>query len=109
MGPPDGRVARLSPELALVDPQLAAGARGALPDTGEAFAPGPRDLRAAADEHAAALRRISRVSELDELDRFPESSPRLRVPKFAVAITTWGAALFLVADERIYDWSTWPL
>ncbi len=47
--------------------------------------------------------------ELDELDRFPESSPRLRVPKFAVAITTWGTALFLVADERIYGWSTWPL
>ncbi len=47
--------------------------------------------------------------ELDELDRFPESSPRLRVPTFAVAITTWSTALFLVADERIYDWSSWPL
>ena len=108
MGPPDVRVARLSPELALVDPRLAAGARRDLPDTGEAPA-GRQDLRAAADEHAAALRRISRVSELDELDRFPESSPRLRVPRFAVAIAAWGTALFLIADERIYDWSTWPL
>jgi hypothetical protein len=109
MGPPNVRVARMSPELALVDPQLAAGARRNLPDAGEALAPGRQDLRAAADEHAAALRRISRVSELDELDRFPEFVPRLRIPKFAVAMTTWGTALFLLADERIYDWSTWPL
>jgi hypothetical protein len=109
MDPSDVRVARLRPELALVDPQLAAGPCGDLPDSGEALAPSRQELRAAADDHAAALRRISRVSELDELDGFPDTSPRLRVPKSAVAITTWSAALSPVADERVYDWSTWPL
>jgi hypothetical protein len=44
MDPSDVRVARLRPELALVDPQLAAGPCGDLPDSGEALAPGRQEL-----------------------------------------------------------------
>lgn len=102
-------VESLSPELALVDPRLAANARAQLPpaDGGDMVAFLEHDPSASTeDARAAALRRISRVAELEE---FPDELPRLRVPKVGMAITTWSTAVTLVAYVRLYDWSTWPL
>jgi hypothetical protein len=103
----DLRVESLSPELALIDTHLAAYARDQLAVTRDALASAEHDPASSTeDERAAAIRRITQVAELEE---FPERPVSLRLPKFAAAIATWCAAVVLVADERIYDWSTWPL
>jgi hypothetical protein len=107
MDPPDLLLANLSPELVLVDPHLAAGAREQLADTGELASVEHDRCVPTEQDRAAALRRMSRIGELAE---FPaERRPRLGLPKFAAAITTWITALVLAADVRLYDWSTWPL
>ena len=107
MDPSDLRLASLSPELALVDPHLAAGAREQLADIGRVASVDPEQSVPTEQERVAALRRMSRVGELAE---FPsERPPRLGLPKLAAAITTWITAVVLAADLRVYDWSTWPL
>jgi hypothetical protein len=106
MDPSDLRLASLSPELALVDPHLAADARAQLADTGELTSAEHGQSAPTEQERVAALRRMSRVGELAE---FPEQPPKLRLPKFAAAITTWITAGVLAADVRLYDLSTWPL
>ena len=59
-----------------------------------------------AEQKAAALRRITELSEVEEL---PTRRRSYRVPKLAAAIATWGAVAILVADVQLYDWTVWLL
>jgi len=105
----------VSPELALVDPSLAACARATLPAPGDMLR--WDELRADPDreqtvsvfahhvsvmeaERAAALRRITELSEVEP----PEPRSRYRVAKLVGAVTTWSAFAILIADLRLYDW-----
>ncbi len=107
----------VSPELALVDPSLAACARATLPEPSDLL-PGD-ELGADPDgaksgfllaqhvsllegERAAALRRITELSELEP----PEPGRRYRVAKFAGAVATWSAFAILIADLGLFDWSS---
>jgi hypothetical protein len=81
----------VSPELALVDPVLAARARADLlePPAGYLL----RDAATETDEErSAALRRIVEHAEEDE----PSPSPRsFGAPKIAAALALWGVAALL--------------
>ena len=107
----------VSPELALVDPSLAACARATLPEPSDMLR--WDELRADPDreqtvsvlahhvsvmeaETAAALRRITELSEVEP----PEPQRRYRLAKLAGAVATWSAFAILVADLGLYDWSS---
>ena len=95
----------LSPELVLIDPRLAIEARACLSDPEDTLARLEPDLVSSiAEERAAALRRIIQLAEVEEL---PTRARSYRAPKLAAAIATWSAAVILVADMRLYDWSVW--
>jgi hypothetical protein len=101
------RAETLSPELVLVDPRLATRARAQLCKPADTLARlTPDRVSVTDDARAAALRRITQFSELDELPRRRRS---YRVPKLTAAIATWVAALFIAVDAGLYDWSSWPL
>lgn len=53
-------------------------------------------------ETAAALRRITQLSEVEP----PEPRPRYRVAKLAGAVATWSTFAILIADLGLYDWSS---
>ena len=52
-------------------------------------------------ETAAALRRITQLSEVEP----PVPRRRYRVAKLAGAVATWSAFAILIADLGLYDWS----
>lgn len=96
----------LSPELVLVDPDLAEAVRAQPPEKVD-----PTRSNAKPDcaplpvsDWEAALRRIAEHSNNDEFD---EPSPRYHMPKCGLATVTWTLAAFLSSDTRLYDWSTW--
>ena len=95
----------MSPELVLVDPEIAVTARARLPERrprhGRAM---PDSTLVAVSDWEAALRRIAQRST-DEFDDRP--SPSYRMPKVGLAAVTWTLAAFLISDVRLYDWSTW--
>jgi hypothetical protein len=95
----------LSPELVLVDPNLAEAVRAQSPERVH-----PPRCNAKPDREPlpvsdweAALRRIAEHSN----GEFDELSPRYHMPKFGLATVTWTLAAFLSSDMRLYDWSTW--
>ena len=99
------QVESLSPELVLIDPSLAIEARAWLSDPDDTLARLNPDLVSSiAEERAAALRRITQLSDVEEL---PRQARSYRAPKLAAAIATWSTAVILVADVQLYDWSVW--
>ena len=95
----------LSPELVLVDPEIAVLARARLPKLSPPHSHrGPDSTPVAVSEWEAALRRIAQHSTEEFDDR---SSPTYSMPKVGLAALTWTLAAFLVSDVRLYDWSTW--
>ena len=99
------QVESVSPELVLIDPRLAIDARARLSAPDDTLARLEPDLATSiAEKKAAALRRITELSEVEEL---PTRRRSYRVPKLAAAIATWSSAAILVADVQLYDWTTW--
>ena len=107
----------VSPELALVDPSLAARARATLPEPSDMLSGDDQGADPAREqtgfilahhvsvlegETAAALRRITELSEGEP----PEPGRRYRVAKFAGAVATWSAFAILIADLGLFDWSS---
>jgi hypothetical protein len=89
----------LSPELALVDPGLAAELRTTESRAAAVAAHGPpAPVEAPAswvdEETRDALRRIVELSEREP----PSARPRLRVIKLAGALATWATVGFLAVD-----------
>ena len=96
-------VESVSPELVLIDPRLAIDARARLSAPDDTLAQLEPDLATSiAEKKAAALRRITELSDVEELP-----TRRYRVPKLTAAIATWSTAAILVADVQLYDWTTW--
>jgi hypothetical protein len=105
MAVPVTHVESVSPELVLIDPRLAIDARARLSAPDDTLARLEPDLATSiAEKKAAALRRITELSDVDELATRRRS---YRVPKLSMAIATWSTAAILVADVQLYDWTTW--
>ncbi len=105
MAVPVTQVESVSPELVLIDPRLAIEARAQLSDPDDTLGRlEPDPATSIAEETAAALRRITELSEVEEL---PTRRRRYRVPKLTAAIATWSTAAVPVADVQLYDWSVW--
>jgi len=105
MAVPVTQVESVSPELVLIDPRLAIDARARLVAPNDTLARLEPDLATSiAEERAAALRRITKLSEVEEP---PTRRRSYRVPKLAAAIATWSTAAILVVDVQLYDWTAW--
>lgn len=55
------------------------------------------------EETAAALQRITQLADVEP----PRRPRRYRVAKLVAAIATWSSVAILIADVRLYDWSSW--
>jgi hypothetical protein len=96
----------LSPELALIDPQLAVSARNQLPQPGDTVARLKPRLTTALDRtREDAVRRLNECAAPPE--ELVEGRRRYRGLKLIGVITTWVIALVLIGDARLYDPSTW--
>jgi hypothetical protein len=117
---PPGTGDLLSPELVLVDPHLALGARALLSDPDDTLArlgqrptngvSPPRaaivDPTLSSEDVGAALRRITELSELE-----PSSRPRHRLVSAISVMAAWSAVAVFVADLQLglCEWPGWPL
>ena len=79
----------VSPELALVDAELAEQLRSALDE---------RSPAARGVEPSAARQRLIELSDVTP----PRRSRRLGVAKLGLAFATWGTAALMVVDTRLY-------
>lgn len=90
----------MSPELVLVDPELAADVRSV-----RAGDEGPIRNRAHAlgaapvIEPSAALRRLVELCDVEP----PRPRRRFRAAKLGLAFAAWGTAALIVVDTRLYS------